>query len=242
MNIALILAAGVGQRMRNEGLPKQFLKLMGKPIISYTIEKFQNCREIDRIFVACHNSWMDYMEDIVHQYQYDKVEKIFVGGNERQSSIRNGLELISLLHPESDNIILIHDGVRPLVSETTIRENIRVAKKYGNAMTVKAVKESVIVTKDESVGIDGFMNRNDTYSLTSPQSFQLEVLMKAYAKSSNMETKIPLIDSALVLAATGIKIHLVKEQDENLKVTTPEDFYYLRGILEMEEQKYIFGL
>ena len=78
MNIALILAAGVGQRMRNEGLPKQFLKLMGKPIISYTIEKFQNCREIDRIFVACHNSWMDYMEDIVHQYQYDKVEKIFV--------------------------------------------------------------------------------------------------------------------------------------------------------------------
>lgn len=242
MNIALILAAGVGQRMRNEGLPKQFLKLMGKPIIGYTIEKFQNCQQIDSIFVACHNSWMDYMSIIVRQYQYDKVEKIFVGGNNRQSSIKNGLELISEIHPEGDNIILIHDGVRPLVGETTIRENIRVANKYGNAMTVKAVKESVVVTKNESVGIDGFMNRNDTYSLTSPQTFRLEILRDAYNKLDDMENRIPLIDSALVLAATGTQIHLVKEQDENLKVTTPEDFYYLRGILEMEEQKYIFGL
>lgn len=242
MNIALILAAGVGQRMRNEGLPKQFLKLMGKPIVVYTIEKFQNCKEIDSIIVVCHNSWIDHMKQIVRQYDLTKVAKVVVGGIDRQSSVKNGLEMAYTLYTDRDNIIVIHDGVRPLVEEMTICENIRIANQYGNAMTVKAVKESVVVSDKEEAEINDFMKRENTYSLTSPQTFRLGNLMDAYRKLNNINSEIPLLDSAIVYAGLGNKIHLVKEHGVNLKITTPEDFYYLKAILEMEENKIIFGL
>lgn len=242
MNIALVLAAGVGQRMRNEGLPKQFLKLLGKPIVVYTIEKFQECQEIDKIIVICHNSWIDHMNQIIAQYGLTKVEKVVVGGGDRQSSIINGLEMAYTLYQNKNDIVIIHDGVRPLVDDMTIHENIRVAQKYGNAMTVKAVKESVVVSDEETVKIDAFMKREDTYSLTSPQTFRLGELLDAYKQLDQLDSEIPLLDASLVYANLGHKIHLVKEQNVNLKVTTPEDYYYLRAILEMEENRYIFGL
>lgn len=242
MNIALILAAGVGQRMRNEGLPKQFLKLIGKPIVVYTIEKFQNCEEIDQIVVVCHHSWVDYMMKIIDQYGLTKVEKVVVGGGNRQESIQGGLEMIYNLHPDRNNIVVIHDGVRPLVEETTIRENIRVAGEYGNAMTVKAVKESVVISDGDKAGIQDFIKREETYSLTSPQTFRLGSIVEAYQRIEGINSEMPLLDASLVYAKLGNEIKLVKEQGVNLKVTTPEDFYYLRAILEMEENKYIFGL
>lgn len=243
MNFAIILAAGVGQRMRNGGMPKQFLKMMGKPIVIYTLEKFDQNEDIDKIIIVCHSGYMDYMQNLVDLYKIKKVEKIITGGSDRQKSLEHGLETVKELGGNNDDIVVIHDGVRPLVNINIISENIRVANKYGGAITVHPVTESVVITNSESVQMPDFKKRADTYSLTSPQAFKLAEILEAYTEIKDLEEgDIPLLDAAMVYAKTGASIKLVKEQGVNIKITTPEDYYYLKAILELEENKYIFGL
>ena len=243
VNYAIILAAGVGQRMRNGGLPKQFLKLMGKPIVVYTLEKFEQCEEIDKVVIVCHGSYIDYMKRLLNLYQIQKVAKIVVGGSDRQSSLQRGLDEIIALGGTDEDIVVIHDGVRPLVSQTTLCENIRVARQHGCAITVHPVTETVVITENEEAKMQDFKKRADTYSMTAPQSFQLKKILEAYQKIKDWEQgDVPLLDAAMVYAQTGGEVHLVKEQGANIKITTPEDFYFLKAILELEENKYVFGL
>lgn len=243
MNVALVLAAGVGQRMRNGGLPKQFLKLMGKPIIIYTLEKFEECEEIDKIVIACHGSYIEYMQRLVQLYCLKKVSAVVVGGKDRQASVKKGLYIIQEMGGVPEDIVVIHDGVRPLVELWTIKENIRVAKESGCAITVHPVTESVVITNQDQAAVHDFKKREDTYSMTAPQSFRLGAILESYQKIDSLEYGgVPLLDAAMVYARTGGEVHLVKEQGVNIKITTPEDFYYLKAILELEENKYIFGL
>lgn len=245
MNYAIVLAAGVGQRMRNGGMPKQFLNLMGKPIIVYTLEKFEQCVDIDRIIVVCHGSYTDYMERLLALHQIEKAAQIAVGGNSRQSSLQRGLDAVEELGGGTEDIVVIHDGVRPLVSQNTIRENIRVARKYGCAVTVHPVTESVVITSSEDIRMENFQKRADTYSLTSPQSFCYGKIREAYQKEQKQTVQsevIPLLDAAMVYAHSGGEVHLVKEQGASIKVTTPEDYYFLKAVLELEENRYVFGL
>ncbi len=241
---AIILAAGVGQRMRNGGLPKQFLKLMGKPIIIYTLEKFEENDKVDDIVIVCHGSYVDHMNELIRLYALKKVKSVVVGGSDRQDSLTCGLEAIKAIGGKGDDVVIIHDGVRPLVSQNTINENIRIAAKYGCAATVHPVTETVVITDEEEADMEDFKKRSDTYSMTAPQSFKLENIIDAYARyeKAGSDGKIPLLDAAMVYSQMGGKVYLVKEQGVNLKITTPEDFYYLKAILELEENKYIFGL
>ena len=134
MNFAIVLAAGVGQRMRNGGLPKQFLKLMGKPIIIYTLEKFEASREIDSIIVVSHGSYVEYMQEMIGSYRLGKVSRVIIGGSDRQESLKRGLKAAREEGGTEEDIVVIHDGVRPLIDLSTIHENIRVAKEYGCAV------------------------------------------------------------------------------------------------------------
>ena len=243
MNYAIILAAGVGQRMRNGGMPKQFLKLMGKPIVVYTLEKFEQCEDVDKIVIVCHGGYTDYMKKIIDLYQITKVEKIIVGGKDRQESLCQGLEVVKEIGGRDDDIVIIHDGVRPLVDITTIQENIRVAKMYGCAITAHPVTETVVITDKDSAKIDDLKKRSDTYSMTAPQSFQIDKILYAYEKLKDIDCgDVPLLDAATVYAKTVGDIQIVKEQGLNIKITTPEDYYYLKAILELQENKYVFGL
>ena len=243
MNYAIILAAGVGQRMRNGGMPKQFLKLMGKPIVVYTLEKFEQCEDVDKIVIVCHGGYTDYMKKIIELYQITKVEKIIVGGKDRQESLCQGLEVVKEIGGRDDDIVIIHDGVRPLVDITTIQENIRVAKMYGCAITAHPVTETVVITDKDSAKIDDLKKRSDTYSMTAPQSFQIDKILYAYEKLKDIDCgDVPLLDAAMVYAKTIGDIQIVKEQGLNIKITTPEDYYYLKAILELQENKYVFGL
>lgn len=243
MNTALVLAAGVGQRMRNGGMPKQFLKLMGKPIIIYTLEKFEESKEIDKVVVVCHGSYTDYMQNLLQSYQIRKANRVIVGGSDRQSSLQRGLAAIVEDGGNPDDIVVIHDGVRPLIEPSTIHENIRIAKQYGSAVTVHPVTETIVITDTEEAGMGAFKKRADTYSMTAPQTFRLGELMEAYQKIDSIgQTDMPLLDAAMVYAKTGGEVHLVKEQGANIKITTPEDYYYLKAILELEENKFVFGL
>ena len=243
MNYAIILAAGIGQRMRNGGMPKQFLKLMGKPIVVYTLEKFEQCEDVDKIVIVCHGGYTDYMKKIIDLYQITKVEKIIVGGKDRQESLCQGLEVVKEIGGRDDDIVIIHDGVRPLVDITTIQENIRVAKMYGCAITAHPVTETVVITDKDSAKIDDLKKRSDTYSMTAPQSFQIDKILYAYEKLKDIDCgDVPLLDAAMVYAKTVGDIQIVKEQGLNIKITTPEDYYYLKAILELQENKYVFGL
>lgn len=243
MNHAIVLAAGTGQRMRNGGLPKQFLKLMGKPIIIYTLEKFETSAEIDDITIACHGSYVEHMRQLLQLYQIKKLVRVVVGADARQGSLRRGLDAVAENGGAADDIVVIHDGVRPMVSLAAIHENIRVAKQYGCAITVHPVTETVVVTENETADMSGFTKRADTYTMTSPQTFQLGKIMEAYRNIETMDRGgIPLLDAAMVYARTGGEVHLVKEQGANIKITTPEDFYVLKALLELEENKYVFGL
>ena len=243
MTVAIILAAGVGQRMRNAGLPKQFLKLFGKPIIIYTLEKFQQCGAVDKIVVVCKDGYLEYMKEILALYKMQKVELVVVGGNSRQSSLRHGLEAAMSVGCGEEDVVLIHDGVRPLVSTATIRENIRIAREYGCAITVYPATESVLISDGKDIKIDDFKKRADTYSLSSPQSFQLGKLLNAFSCNPKEDYHgMPLLDAGMVYSSVGGDVHLVKEQSPNIKITTPEDFYYLRAMLELEENRGIFGL
>ncbi len=242
MNYGLILAGGVGQRMRRTGMPKQFLEVFGKPIIIYTLQKFEYCVDIDTIVIVCHSSWKDYLELMLQRYGITKVKSVIPGGKDRQDSVQNGLKYIQLNGASDEDIVVIHDGVRPLIQENILSENVRVAKKYGNAITVRPVIESVVITNADEVGFEDFKKRDDTYSLTSPQSFQLGVLKKAYKDIKGKEAPIPLLDSALVFTFLGNKAHIIKENNNNIKVTTPEDYYILKAMLELEENRYVFGI
>ena len=242
MNYGLILAGGVGQRMRRTGMPKQFLEVFGKPIIIYTLQKFEYCEDIDAVVIACHSSWKDYMESMLQRYGIKKVKAVISGGKDRQDSVLKGLKFIQANGASDEDIIVINDGVRPLIHENILSENIRVAKKYGNAMTVRPVIESVVITDQDEVSFEDFKKRADTYSLTAPQSFKLGVLTQAYRDIEGKETPIPLLDSALVFTYLGKKVHIIKENNNNIKVTTPEDYYILKAMLELEENRYVFGI
>ncbi|MCR5376620.1 MAG: 2-C-methyl-D-erythritol 4-phosphate cytidylyltransferase [Lachnospiraceae bacterium] len=242
MNYGLILAGGVGQRMRRTGMPKQFLEVFGKPIIIYTLQKFEYCETIDTVVVACHSSWKDYLESMISRYGIKKVKAVISGGKDRQDSVLNGLKYIKSNGASDDDVVVIHDGVRPLIQENILSENVRVAQKYGNAMTVRPVIESVIITDREEAGFEDFKKRDNTFSLTAPQSFRLGVLMQAYKDVEGKETPMPLLDSALVFTYLGNKIHIIKENNNNIKVTTPEDYYILKAMLELEENRYVFGI
>lgn len=242
MNYGLILAGGTGQRMRTSGMPKQFLQVYGKPIIIYTLEKFDACEEVDKIVIACNSNYLDYMNQLLTNYFFKKEIAVIVGGQDRQGSVKNGIDYIYASGGTGEDIIIIHDGVRPLIDQTIISENVHTAKKYGCAMTVKPVIESVVITDQDSVKFDDFEKRDDTYSLTAPQTFRLSLLVETYQKVESIDSPIPLLDAALAYTYLGNKIPLVKEYNHNIKITTPEDFYILKAILELQENKNVFGL
>lgn len=238
---AIILAGGVGVRMKTSGMPKQFLSLYGKPIICYTLEVFEQCEEIDQIIVPCNSAWIEHMKTLVKKFNFTKVTKIIPGGVDRQSSILNGLN--ELGDVQDEDIVLIHDGVRPLVKEETILANIRTAREKGNAMTVKQNIETVVVTEKESAQFADFKNREYTFTLTSPQTFHVKELLDVYrGLDATNSTGVPILDASLLFSYLGKKVYLVKEEGLNLKITTPEDFYYLRAYLELNENKDILGM
>lgn len=240
MNIAVIFAGGVGARMHSKALPKQFLLMHGKPIIAHTLEVFQNSNEIDSIVVACAKDWIDHLESIVKKYDLNKVGKIVPGGATGQESIYNGLCAANEISKGERSVVLIHDGVRPLINEKTIQDNIASVITHGSAITCVKVKETVLVV-DDSNGIDYIPNRSNSRLARAPQSFWLEDILDAHKKARN-EGIDTFIDSCSMMQYYGKKLYLVDGPEINIKVTTPEDFYVMRAMLDAMENSQIYGI
>ena len=233
MNIAIIFAGGVGSRMNAKDKPKQFLMVHGKPIIVHTIEVFQNHNDIDAIIVVCIKNWIDYMEEMKFRYRLDKIGKIVPGGETGQLSIYNGLLAAKELYGTDENIVLIHDGVRPLIDDEIITKNIICVKKYGNAITCSSTKESVVLVDAEN-NITKVVERNNSRTAKAPESFYLADILKA-SEDSISKGIVNEIDSCTLMAHYGHQMHVVDGDYGNIKITTPEDFYTFRAIYDAKE-------
>ena len=235
MNIAIIFAGGVGKRMHAKDKPKQFLMVHGKPIIVHTVEVFQNHSEIDGIIVVCVKDWIDYMEEMKYRYRLDKIGAIVQGGETGQLSIYNGLEAAAQIYGVEKNIVLIHDGVRPLVSKKTISDNIISVKKYGNAVTCAPTKESVVLISEEG-SIEEVVERKAARTAKAPESFYLKDILEA-SKESIEKGINNEIDSCTLMFHHGMKMHVVEGEYDNIKITTPEDFFTFRAIYDARENE-----
>lgn len=240
MNIGVIFAGGVGTRMNSRIKPKQFIDVYGKPIIIHTLEIFDNHPDIDAISVACLEDWIPYLEDLLEKFNIKKVKKIVPGGSCGQESIYNGLKAAEEIAAGEKSIVLIHDGVRPLINAKTIDDNLASVKAHGSAITSVTVKETVLVVSDDNAIVD-IPSRADTRLARAPQSFYLDEILAAHNKSA-AAGKMDFIDSCSMMQYYGKKLYLIDGPQENIKITTPDDFYTMRALLDAKEEAQIYGM
>jgi len=237
MTVALIFAGGKGRRMNSRAKPKQFLELHGKPIIIYTLEHFEYHSEIDGIVVVCVESWIRELTHLLKQYDIEKVRHIVPGGDGGDKSIYNGL--VALENDcKADDVVLIHDGVRPLINADLISENIAKVKEYGTAITVEAATESVVRLNGGSM-ISEVPPREKMYTAKAPQSFRYGLILDLYKRANN--EGIRTIDSAHLCSIYGVEMQTVKSPPNNMKITAPADYYIFRALFEAMENEQILG-
>lgn len=238
MNIAVIYAGGQGSRLRNCGRPKQFLRYRGKPIVIYTIETFQRIPEVDGIIVVCLEDWMPFLQRQVEKYNLGKVVAVVPGGQKGQDSIYNALCYAEQHYP-ADSMMLIHDGVRPLALDKTISECISIAHREGNCVVCVPALETVVLRHSD--GKLSVPDRNEALLARAPQCFPLGELMEAHHQAL-ADGIHDFVDTCTMMHHYGHPIHTILGTMENIKITTPADFFMFRAIMEAREEGDVFGL
>lgn len=242
MNIPIIFAGGSGVRMNTKSRPKQFLDLNGKPIIIYTIELFENHPEVDAIVVVCIESWIPFLRKMLKKFEITKVVRIVPGGTSAQDSCYKGLcsaEEYAREKGDDNTIVMIHDGVRPLITEDTITDNIAKVKEVGSCITCVPATETFVVKRED--GLLDIPKRSDCMLARAPQSFYLKDILGAHRKCH--ELNLPdFIDSCSMMSYFGHKLGTIIGPMENIKITTPTDYFVLRAMVEVHENQQIFGI
>lgn len=238
MTTALIFAGGSGTRMNSRARPKQFLQFYGKELIIHTLENFQNHPEVDAIVIVCIADWIEYLKKLLGKYGIDKVRSVVPGGKNGQESIYNGLRAVKEF-AQDDSVVLVHDGVRPFVNETLISDCIRTVKEKGSAVTVTPAIETIVTLDGER--ISSITDRSKCFHAKAPQCFYLGELLCAHEKA-RAERNTNMIDSASLMKFYGHELFTVQGNFDNIKITTPADFYTFKALYEVREQQQIFGL
>ena len=220
MKYAIIVAGGNGTRA-NTPVPKQFMKLDGKPVIMHTITKFAEAGLNIEIIVVLNKDWIAQWQELCKDHNFNTEVKIIEGGESRFESVKHGLTLVG-----EDGIVAIHDAARPLVSAKTIITSYKAAEMYGNAIPAIPLTDSIRqIDSSKSIALD----RTRYCIIQTPQCFQAGILKKAY---STAEYKIHFTDDASVVEASGEKIHLVDGNPDNIKITTPRDFILAEALIK----------
>jgi 2-C-methyl-D-erythritol 4-phosphate cytidylyltransferase len=238
MNIAAIFAGGSGVRMHTKSRPKQFLELNGKPIIIYTLELFDNHPQVDAIVVACIDSWIPFLKKMIRKFEITKVVEIVEGGETGQDSIYNALQAAERIAKGEEATVMIHDGVRPLITEQTITENLKTVEEFGSCITcIPATETFVVKQADGSLEIP---ERANSLIARAPQSFRLADIMTAHRRAIS-EGRHDFIDSCTMMSHYGYTLKTIIGPMENIKITTPTDFFIFRAMVEVHENQQIFG-
>lgn len=229
MNIAVIFAGGVGKRMGQTEKPKQFLEVLGKPIIIHTLEVFDKSDEIDAIIVSCIKDWIEYLKELLKKYEIKKVKKIVQGGKTGQMSIFNGVNAAMKLYSK-DSVVLIHDGVRPFIDDDLIRKNIDSVKDQGSAISCVASVETFVLT-DENNKIEKIPKRVNSLIAKAPQSFVLDDIYQAHIKAQK-EGIFDSIDSCTLMSKYNNDLYIVMTDYDNIKITTQKDLSLAESIFK----------
>ena len=243
MNIAVIFAGGTGQRLKSgqDSTPKQFLKIHNKPIIIHTLELFQEHPQIDKIYIAIHPDYYNYMDELIQHYYITKTAGIIEGGATGQESIYNALKLAQSQNSE-DSIVLIHDGVRPNITHEVITENIECAKKNGNAITSTSCFETILISEN-GITPKHVPYRKHTYCAQAPQTFKLGEIIQAHEITRKTNPNYTdIVDSCTLYKTLGKETYMIKGNRGNIKITTIEDLYILRALIRYKEDLEALGI
>ncbi|MDD2480715.1 MAG: 2-C-methyl-D-erythritol 4-phosphate cytidylyltransferase [Lutispora sp.] len=225
MNTAIILAAGKGSRM-NAGMNKLYVNIKGKPILAHTLDVFFACNHIYEIILVIGDGEEEMCrENVLDKIESSKPVKLVIGGKERRDSVYNGLKNVC----KDADVILIHDGARPFITEETIEESIKQALLY-TAVTIGIPAKDTIKEIDKEGFVENTPNRSNLWLTQTPQTFMRDVIVQAY-ESSNGD-RAAVTDDATLVERMGIKVKMIRGSYDNIKITTPEDIALAEAILE----------
>jgi 2-C-methyl-D-erythritol 4-phosphate cytidylyltransferase len=235
MNIALIIAAGSGQRM-NQDIPKQFINVHDKPVIIYTLEAFQKHPDIDAIQVVSLDGWHEILNAYAKQFNITKLSGIVSGGENGQGSIRNGVYAIKEKYRDED-IVLVHDAIRPMVSAEIISDNIAKCMLYGSAITAIPCSEAILETDDKKLSNSTY-NREKLMRTQTPQAFTLKKLIWAHeeAKKRSLNNSIA---SCTLMIELGQTVYFSVGSEKNIKLTTTADIEIFKSLLLTKNSDWI---
>jgi 4-diphosphocytidyl-2-methyl-D-erithritol synthase len=237
MNIAIIIAGGSGQRT-GQDIPKQFINVYDKPILIYTLEGFQKHPQIDEIGLVCLNGWHDVVRAYAKQFNIDKLKWIISGGETAQESIREGVYYLEGKCSEED-VIIIHDGIRPLVDDSVLSDVIMKCEKYGNAVTALPYNEQIFVA-DDSISTVQYIPREALRRVSTPQAYRYGRLDAAYHEA--YEKKTGIYGSSYtntMMVELGERLYFANGSDKNIKITTKDDLELFKAYLKMEKDNWL---
>jgi len=236
-NIAVIIAGGTGNRM-GQDIPKQFINVYDKPVLIYTLESFQRHPQVDAIEVVCIDGWHDIVWAYAKQFNIDKLKWIVSGGETGQESIRNGVyNLEGKVEP--DDIIIVHDGIRPLVDSSVLTDVINKAKQYGNAVTSMPYNEQIFVIDDET-STTKYIPRETLRRVATPQAYRFDKLDEKYHEA--FEKKIGIYGSAYantMMVELGERLYFAAGSDKNIKLTTRDDLELFKAYLTADKDTWL---
>ncbi len=237
--IAIIIAGGTGSRMHQD-VPKQFLNVYDKPVLIYTLENFQNHPDVDEIGVVCIDGWHDVVKSYAAQFNLSKFRWVISGGNTVQESIRNGVDNLAGKCKE-DDIVIIHDGVRPMVDEEVLSDIISVCRKHGNAVPALPYNEQIFrVSEDDENTTTQFVPRETIRRVSTPQAYRYDLLRDAYKRA--FEEKIGIYGSHYtntMMVELGVRLHFAKGSDRNIKLTTLNDLEIFKAYTSMKKDVWL---
>ena len=222
------------------GLPKQFIEVNGKPIIIHTLDIFEEHPDIDEIYVACKEEYIHKLQKLVKRHMISKVVKIVPGGASGLDSIYNALQA-ARENNTPDAVVLIHDGVRPCITKELIDDDLDCVKKHGTAITCTPLYETPVISVDGE-NVDEVPSRKGFYTAQAPQCFYLGDVLEAHALMRKDNPGYEgVVDTCSMMKKLGKKVTLVEGPRGNIKVTTPEDLYTFRAMIQYKETEQIFG-
>ncbi len=233
-NIALVIAGGSGNRM-GQDIPKQFMHVDNCPIVIHTLKAFQEHPDIDKIAVVCLKGWETVLQSYANQFCITKLEYIFQGGENGQQSIYNGIDGLRKCGCDGDDLVLIHDGVRPLISQDIISSNIAICKAYGYAITGIQCREAILESED-GFSTRSSIPRDKLIRTQTPQTFRLKNILEAHriAKGKGIMNSVA---SCTLIAELGVaEMHLVTGSEKNINITTTEDLEIWKALMHTSKE------
>lgn len=231
MNIALILAGGVDPRFQM-AIPKQFVIVENRPIIVYTLQAFQKHSEIDKIIVSCLKGWKEMVQAYARQFNITKLVQIVEGGSDAQESSRKGVEWLKECC-KGDDLVIVHDAIRPLVTADLITDSIKSCREYGMGVAAVRSMDTVMMTADGITGQEN-ISRDSIRRIQTPQTYRLDYLDAMHRKAVEQEIQ-HCVDNNSMLARLGEKIHFSKGSDLNIKINLVEDVEMFKALYHMKE-------